>query len=181
MHNESVRLFIAILLPSKVQQEVARIEQVLQQADFFEGRYVSPDIAHITMKFIGDVDAEQIPAIHTALQSIQVTPCKAQLDKIDLFAKGDILKVVYLNVVSPELQALAEQFDLALHPWLEGRIFVNHITLARIKRVADKHVLREMVQQLEVNPIIFIINSFVLMQSVLTPEGPEYTTLFEYV
>jgi len=55
-----IRLFVAIELPAAVKQEIARAQEVLKVEHCFEGKYVNPEQVHITIKFIGAVQENQI-------------------------------------------------------------------------------------------------------------------------
>ena len=68
--QKKIRIFVAVELPVEVKREVARIQSVLSEAQLFEGGYVQPDIAHVTMKFIGDVDESDIVQIDHTLKKV---------------------------------------------------------------------------------------------------------------
>ena len=182
-NTKQVRLFVAVDMPDQVKQEVARIRQILQEQDVFEGRFVGPEQVHITMKFIGEVEPEVITQIDTALQTIEAKKGEAHLGALDVFSKGAHIKIIFLNIVCPELAALAEQVDNMLVPWAkkEDRPFVSHLTLARVKRVADRQKLLQALHTIQVTPLTFTIDSFVLKKSELKPEGPVYTDVARYV
>ncbi|HRN78116.1 MAG TPA: RNA 2',3'-cyclic phosphodiesterase [Candidatus Dependentiae bacterium] len=180
--KNKIRIFVAVELPVAVQKEIERVQHILKASALFEGRFANLQQSHITIKFIGDVMLKDIPSIHTALQDVIFSPSKAQLDRIGIFGTDHIIKVVYLNIVSPELAQLALTIDHQLEPWcmLEVREFVSHVTLARVKKVVDKKALLDFIEGITINPIIFTIDKFVLMESVLTPEGPDYKRLYVY-
>jgi RNA 2',3'-cyclic 3'-phosphodiesterase len=177
--SNQIRLFVAIELPVTVKQEIARVQADLKSAHCFEGKYVDPEQLHITMKFIGSVQADQLDVIIKALARISFVPCVAQLDRVGLFCTDGCIKIVYVNVVAPSLPALAADLDAQLLPWCqpEQRAFVSHVTLARVKHVEDRQRVYDVVNALKMKPIKFEINSFVLMQSVLGSDGPEYRML----
>jgi 2'-5' RNA ligase len=174
-----LRLFIAVELPELVKQEIVRIQATLKQEHCFEGTYVDPKQAHITMKFIGSVSAYHGEAIKKALASISFNASCAQLGNVDLFCSDDTIKIVYVHVIAPELPLLAAALDTQLLDWCkpEDRTFTSHVTLARVKWVADKQYMRNVIAAFAIKPIGFEVNSFVLMQSILTQLGPEYKTL----
>jgi len=180
--SNHIRLFVAVELPKLVKQEIVRVQAVLQSEHCFEGKYVNPEQAHITMKFIGSVQADQLDLIIKSLAGISFMPCVAQLKNVGLFCTDDFIKIVYANVLAPTLPALAADLDKQLLPWCqpEQRAFVSHVTLARVQHVEDRQRVHDVVNALVIEPIVFEINSFVLKQSVLTQTGPEYVTLHTY-
>ncbi len=177
--SDHIRLFVAIELPESVKQEIARIQAMLKSENCFEGKFINPEQAHITIKFIGSVQADQLDLIIQALASITFMPCVAQLNKVGLFCTDDCIKIVYANVIAPTLSVFAADLDAQLFSWCQPaqRVFVCHVTLARVKHVEDRQHMHDVVDALMIEPINFEINSFVLKQSVLTQAGPEYRTL----
>ncbi len=49
----------------------------------------------------------------------------------------------------------------------------------RVKQLHDEDVVRTFLRDVQVKPLAFTIDSFMLMKSVLTPTGPVYTVLKE--
>ena len=181
--NDQNRLFVAVDMPEVVQKEIERIKRVFQKQELFEGRFTKPDQVHITLKFIGKIATNQIEKIDTVLKTIYAHKITAQVGSVDVFTVGNRIKILYLNLLCPELAMLAEKVKSVLLPWCEKehRSFVSHATIARIKRVENKQRLLDFVRNFSVTPIDeFVIDSFVLKQSVLLPQGPEYTTLETY-
>jgi 2'-5' RNA ligase len=174
-----IRLFVAVELPQSVKQELIRIQKMLQAKNCFDGQYVDPERAHITLKFIGSVKTNELESIKNALAVVSLTPCIARLDKIGFFCEDDFIKVIYVNVIAPTLPKLVIDLDPLLLPWCQSEKlnFVSHVTIARVKHVQDKQCLVDTISSLSVEPIIFEINSFVLKQSILKHTGPEYRTL----
>lgn len=176
------RLFVAVDMPENVQQEVRKIQKALQKEPLFKGRFVKPENVHITVKFIGEVSNGDIENIEVVLRQIKAKKMEAYVGGVDVFTSRGRIKIIYLRVICQELADLAAQIEHALMPWCkkEERDFVSHATLARVKKVENKQELLDAVQNLSIEPVPFIISSFVLKESVLLPEGPEYTTLFTF-
>ncbi len=172
------RLFIAIEIPPSVIKEVKRIQQFLKKEEVFHGRYVDPNKAHITLKFLGDVEESKIPMIQKRLHTIKHQQMRAHLGNLDLFKSGDTnaVRVIFLSIVSPELAEIAKWIDDALTGLIahESRIFTPHLTIARVKEIADYDILADILDQFNVEPITFDITSFVLKQSKLSSDGPIY-------
>ena len=67
--NQRVRSFFAVALPEEARQAAARLAGRLRESDRGEGvRWVRPEGVHLTLKFLGDVPAEQVPEIAQAVQ-----------------------------------------------------------------------------------------------------------------
>lgn len=199
--HAGLRLFIAVELPQAVIDEVFRIQSYLKKRNLFEGTYTHQGGMHITLKFLGDTSPELLAQVTQALSLIgtpvilersrdavlaqehghMALPCR--VSGLDMFAAGQEIKILFLNVHSPELAVLVKQLDAALASWYtaEYRPFIAHVTLARVKRVPDREKLLAALTEFAVNQIDFTIDRFVLKKSELTPDGPIYTDIATYL
>lgn len=64
---ESIRTFIAIELPEPVKQELTDLETVLKKRCPPVVKWVEPSGIHLTLKFLGSVDADRIEEIEMAI------------------------------------------------------------------------------------------------------------------
>jgi len=174
--KDSVRLFVAVDMPDEVIQEIARVQNIIKQEALFEGKFVDPEQVHITLKFIGEVSTEQVPLIEKALLAIKDEAMEAQLSSLDVFAAGNHIKIIFLQIICPRLGYLAQKIEQTLLQWceVEKRSFVNHATIARIKWLKNKERLISLLRKLSVEPIQFTIDSFVLKESEFFAKGPVY-------
>jgi len=69
-----IRTFIAVELDPGFRENIREL-----QARFFcfNLKFVEPEIVHITLKFLGDVDESRIPLISSALDSMTCEPFEA--------------------------------------------------------------------------------------------------------
>lgn len=180
--NAYKRLFVAVEMPQLVIDEIMHIQRQLKKESLFTGNFVNSEHAHLTVKFIGDIALDQIEPIKNVLATIQSQRMQAQLGVLDVFYKGQFVKIIFIHIQCPELVKLAEQIETVLEPWVakEQRAFVNHLTLARVKHVPDVQQLISVLPQITVKLITFTFDSFVLKESELTPQGPVYTEVKRY-
>lgn len=61
-----MRLFIAAELPEELMEALAETSADLREC--VHGRYVGTDSLHVTLAFLGDVEAARVPAIEAALE-----------------------------------------------------------------------------------------------------------------
>ncbi len=182
-NTDLIRLFVAVDFQQVVIEEVQRIQTKLHRQRLFEGRFIKPDHVHLTLKFVGAVLEKELLPIASVLKIISHPIMKAQLSNVDVFFVDNLIKIIYLGVICPELESLAKKVEEKLTPWVEPeqRNFVSHATIARVKRVEDKQRLLGVVRQLEIQSLKFTFKAFVLKQSVLSVEGPQYTNLETYM
>lgn len=180
--QKAVRLFVSCAMPESVQREIVRFEQALKKSGLCQGTYVNPAYAHLTLAFLGEVEADDVSTVDEALQSVIFRPCLAKLSAIEWFEyRGDI-KIIYMGIACLPLLKLARSVQEALNSWLprEERKFVSHVTVVRVKKVPDPAKLREFMTQYRVEPVSFDISGFTLVQSGLTAQGAVHTMLKRY-
>ena len=117
-----------------------------------------------------------MPLIEKALSVIKGEAMEARLGSLDIFTIRNRIKIIFLQIISPRLDQLAQKIEQALSQWgqAEKRFFVSHATIARIKRLKNEERLLDLFRKLSVKPIQFSINSFVLKESKLSSKGPVY-------
>lgn len=176
-----MRTFIAIDLESEIRSALAEIKV----RSGFSGRavrWVRPASIHLTLKFLGDIDARAIPDVTTCMgeASRGVRPFTFRVEGLGCFPDTRRPRVFWAGVQEPEgkLGSLQARLDEALATIgfrKESRAFHPHLTLARFKgRVegASREDLtgREFFGEQEASAMI-------LFQSELRPSGAVYTPL----
>lgn len=175
-----VRLFVAIPVPEFARYRLARLQEDLPQLRWTEEKNI-----HLTLKFIGDVDPQQIKAIKARLRTVRVKPFLLSVFGVGVFPERGNPAVVWAGLGSahPHLFQLHKQIDDALFAFgiePDRRVYRPHITLSRCKGIVCDSLrpfLRKFAD-LETGP--FRVQHFQLCSSHLTPQGPEYSCLEEY-
>lgn len=160
-------------------------EQIREiQARFadFPLKFVDPEIVHITLKFLGDVEESKIPSLAAALDSMMCEPFEAQIEGVGVFPKPSNPKVLWLGGVG-NFKALHDEVESLLEPFKfekDEREFTAHATLARVKflKKDQKKTFVDIVKELKDLKLGSMrVNRLMLKKSTLTPEGPIYETL----
>lgn len=174
------RLFIAIDMPQEVNDAIVLIQKKLKDKQLFKGSFIQPEKLHLTLKFLGDIDNEQILKIKENLGNIKFKSFEAELNCIGFFPEH-IVRIIWLSIDADEIKILENQIEQSLS-WLQKpeSAFVSHITIARVKSVNNRNELINIIKEIKVPAIKFSINSFVLKQSELTSHGSIYTDLEKY-
>ncbi len=182
MSDLTKRLFIAINVPHEIQLEASEACSYFTHKGLFKGRCIPAENLHLTLKFLGDLELDQIPMIHEILSKISMHSFTITLGNLGAFTTNHIIKILYFDLISHWLPELARTIDYALEPIVprEERPFVSHVTLARIKSVADKNHFFKEVERYHMQKLQFKVTEFVLMESVLTSEGPLYKIVERY-
>ena len=176
-----IRIFIAVDLPKDYIEKITNIQSKFKH---FNVKLVEPDLVHITLKFLGDVNENKIEQIKEALDMINIPSFDARIGNIGVFPKPQYVKVVWLGAEG-NFEELHTNVEAALKPlkFKKDRSgYTAHATLARVKNIPkeDKDAFLNVLDELKDIEIgTFHVDSIKLKKSTLTPEGPIYETLYE--
>jgi 2'-5' RNA ligase len=156
-----VRLFVALEVPDQVRDGFAALIAELRGADSSfsksRARWVRPENLHVTLKFIGHVDAGKLDAIRAALAEVRLdSPVELRFRGLGFFPNGKRPRVFWAGIeASPNLAPLAGEIEARLAKVGisgETREFAPHLTLARfeppglsdgLSAIAQENVARE--------------------------------------
>lgn len=179
-----MRLFVALDLPEAVRTGLVELMSELKPAAR-DARWVRPEGMHITLKFIGNIDGEQLPEFRTALAPIRSgAPVEMQYRGIGFFPDARRPRVLWCGVeASPNLAELAAAIGSAVEPLgvaPESRAFVPHLTLARLDASNPENLLRAVEGMEQRNFGSASETKFHLYESILKTGGSEYKKLETY-
>jgi 2'-5' RNA ligase len=185
-----MRCFIAIDINQTIRAALGSLQQELQKkADIKKGgvTWVKPDAIHLTLKFLGEIEDEQLADVSDIVKDIAGRHKSFQLsiESVGCFG-GKSARVLWVGAGEGSENLLQLQKDLeqqlALAGWPpEEREFTGHLTLCRVKdsRAGVKLAqAAENYKQLKLGTIS--ADSLCVYQSQLTPAGPIYTVLGNY-
>ncbi|MEX1252993.1 MAG: RNA 2',3'-cyclic phosphodiesterase [Dehalococcoidia bacterium] len=181
-----LRLFVACELPDDVREALGRVQADLRRAGADSLRWVRPEGIHVTLKFLGEVDAERVDAVTSALAAaIEPFELRVRPSALGTFG-GDRLRVVWVGLEGDidALASLAGRVEGALEPLgfpRERRPFAPHLTLARPRDhvpPAELRTLASLVRRYQPPPLpSMTLREVNLMQSTLERGGSVYTKL----
>jgi RNA 2',3'-cyclic 3'-phosphodiesterase len=180
-----VRLFVALDLTEEIREAlrepIAKLKPLAKTA-----RWARPEGMHVTLKFIGHIDASRLEAIRAALGTVQSNaPVEVQIRGVGFFPDERRPRVLWCGIeASANLAPLAAEIERALEPLgirREERKFTPHLTLARLK---DSNGVQKFVRAAEeMKPRVFgsaSARDFHLFESVTKPSGAEYRKIESY-
>jgi len=188
------RLFVACELSDDVRRALGNVQDDLRRAIPVRLRWVRPEGIHITLKFLGEVEAARVGEIESALGAA-IDPFEARVRPAGLggfpsaslrASGGSRLRVVWVGLAGDVecLARLAERVDGALAPLgfpSEARPFAAHLTLARVPDEASPEDRRRLAGLLEGHSLAelpsMILTEAHLIRSVLEPGGSAYQRL----
>ncbi|MFQ6132194.1 MAG: RNA 2',3'-cyclic phosphodiesterase [Armatimonadota bacterium] len=182
----TVRSFVAVLLDHALRERLADAIRELRchRADV---KWVEPGNLHLTLKFLGPVAEERLPAVEQMVGQVAAAAGAFDLTCRGLGAFPNLRRprVVWAGVQqgAKELTELAKGLDARLQELgfqREKRPFSAHVTLGRVKSPINLHRLTEAVegqQEADFGPMR--VTAVHLMKSTLTPSGPIYAVVQE--
>jgi 2'-5' RNA ligase len=185
--NNMLRLFVAIELPPAVREALRSAQVGLKEARL-PVRWVNPEGAHLTLKFLGPTRPEQVPAISAALADAARAHRPFELETAGLGCFPDVRapRVVWLGLADAvqALGALRDDVERLIAPLgfpTEQRPFSPHLTLGRTSKDATRQDVARigpLITATHVPPAIhWRVGSISLMRADLGPAGPRYTRL----
>ena len=185
-----MRLFVALEIPSEVRDSFATLIKELRAADASfsknRARWVRPENLHITLKFIGHVDAGKLDPIRAVLTEVcSGNPVQLRFRGLGFFPGGKRPKVLWVGIeASPNLARLATEIDARLARLGilgETREFAPHLTLARFDPPGISEGLSAIAQEnVEREFGAVRTGEFHLFESKTKPAGAEYTRLASF-
>jgi 2'-5' RNA ligase len=147
---------------------------------------VKPDNIHLTLKFLGDINENQLKQISEGLTAIAINTesFKLGIGKIGAFPRINNPKTVWVGVEQNSLLIdLFEQLEeIASNSGIpkEKRSFSPHLTVGRVKFLSKENRFTSILTELEFEEEIIPVNSVSFIESRLTPEGPVYSVIHKY-
>ncbi len=185
---EQVRSFIAIELPDEVKKGLRELQAQLKAGGSAPVKWVDPANIHLTLKFLGNVAADRIDEISSAMtNAVQDTSTfKLEIKELGVFPNPRRVQIVWVGLGGEvdKLASLQQRIERGLEKLgfaPENRRFTPHLTLARIRDRAtprERERLGQLIAETEFATAQgFRVDSVKLMKSQLTPEGPIYSRL----
>ena len=185
---DKIRSFIAIELPRDLKLALSQLQEKLKSESSVPVKWVDPGNIHLTLKFLGDIDPEQVGPITSAIEDAVkgITPFNIEAGGLGVFPNIKHIQIIWVGLAGElvkleQLQKRIEEMLATLGFPSEKRPFTPHLTLARVRDYArpdDRLALGDLItktsfeQKYKIN-----VNSFFLIKSQLTREGPIYSRI----
>lgn len=157
------RLFTALEIPRDAALSLSLLRGGLPGA-----RWIDVENYHLTLRFIGDVEAPVADEIANALDRVRRTAFSLTLAGVGAFGSKKPHAVWAGTAPSPDLAALQGEIEricqrIGLSP--DPRKFVPHVTLARLRNSGAEDVARYLSARGNFSTLPFRVGRFVLMSS----------------
>lgn len=180
---ENLRLFVAInIIPD---ENFTMVYNGLKQTlDYNIIKWVDLHNIHITLRFLGDTNPDEVPIIKSALLNAknEISPFELTLEKTGIFGSKYDPRVIWFGIKdNPTLLNLYSNISKALEEaeyFTDRQNFVPHLTIGRIKEIRDKQFFQQIIDRFsEVKLLSQQVTEFSLFHSELKKQGPIYTCL----
>lgn len=186
--SEQFRLFIAVTLPEGVRTKIEEAQAVLRRAVPDSAvRWARRDQFHITLRFLGNVDACLVEPLAEAVQGAcrGFAAFRLRAEGIGFFPNARAPRVIWAGVNDRQnlLPRLQHAVEAGVRNFTgeetEGK-FIGHVTLSRIKGLsrAETEVAGRLVSGM--TQAFFgewTASNVEVIRSVLSPAGARYVTL----
>ena len=171
-----MRAFVSINIPENIKKQILEIQTKLPE---FFGKKTESENLHLTLKFLGEISNEKIGEIREKLRKVRYSNYQTYLDYSGFF-DNQKYGVVWLHL--PNCEGLQKILDETLYEigFEKESRFMSHLTIARIKKVADKEKFIEEIKQIKIPKVSFQVNGFYLMKSELCRDKRKYSIIEEY-
>ena len=188
-----MRLFVAVDLDERLKVAVARatdgLRRTLQPLGVARAvRWVAPAQLHLTLRFLGEVEADQGSRVREVLAPpLECSPFELAFGGAGVFPPRGAPRVLWVGLRRgvDELRLLFEAVETrvraaGLPP--ESRPFAAHLTLGRCRDVGrwstrQSVELRAALGAIDLEIGVLTVSEAVLYRSQLSPAGPRYEPL----
>ncbi|MCL5261104.1 MAG: RNA 2',3'-cyclic phosphodiesterase [Gammaproteobacteria bacterium] len=181
-HLKKIRAFFAIDIPDAIKAAIDKELQQFHNNPIYKNvKWVKPENWHITLRFLGNVSAEQLDMVKKeivpALKPIKAFP----LNLTDLIPFPSAKKI-HVLAIKPESIALLMQLAIIIDRVVvncevapEDRAFNPHLTVGRINYMGKMHFDGTPLGRFD-----FAVSEIKLYKSELTKAGSIYSLLANY-
>ncbi|MBN1754655.1 RNA 2',3'-cyclic phosphodiesterase [bacterium] len=188
MLNDSIRSFIALEIPAAIQMLIYR--ELIQKLKRLPVKvsWVKAENMHLTLKFLGDIQPQQVGGIGKSLENLVqgFEPLNLSTGSLGTFGSSRFPRVVWTGF-SGEIDQLTNLANAVIQICArmgfppEDRRFSPHLTLGRVRNPENGTLLLRKIEDLKVPVKEFQADRLVFMKSTLSPGGSIYEPLGEYI
>ena len=182
-----MRLFVALDLPDRRKEQLGNVVSELRACGA-DVRWVHAASMHLTLKFLGNVEPQEIAAIDGSLGRVAsaAAPTRGRLRGLGSFPHLRRPRLIWIGIETPDeelagLQAAVDDSCAELGFAAEKRRFHAHVTLGRVKSNRGvKQLASEVESRLDLDLGEVPVDAITLFESHLGPKGARYTPLGVY-
>ncbi len=163
------RMFLAYWPNQPVRE---RITQLIDHRLARVGRPVAPDNLHLTLVFLGQVNAIQLQQLLPVIDGLESEPIELVFDRLGWWPDSRVLWLAP-NSIPEQLEDLVSELRTSVNECgieVDKRPYRAHMTLVR--------KVRQLPSLPEITPVTWRVHKWVLVRSDTRPEGVRYTPVW---
>ncbi|MBW2604719.1 MAG: RNA 2',3'-cyclic phosphodiesterase [Deltaproteobacteria bacterium] len=182
--SKTIRTFIAVEIPGSIISKIRELQEGIK-VHGFKIRWIRSENIHLTLKFLGDVEAVKISEIAEAISKTAggYTPISLKAKGVGVFPGIKHPRVLWVGLTG-QLESLVrlqrtldENLQVLGFPG-EKRPFKGHLTMGRIKTKIDVKKFGDALMAFRsFESETFTAGQLILYKSELKPSGAVYTKL----
>ena len=183
--TDTIRTFVAVELSDSIKAHIAADIAQLRQEQIDNIRLVRPEGVHLTLKFLGDIDANRVPTVADAMTQAAAShaPFSLALGQPGVFPNANRARVLWIGVEGDLqllrlLQSDIEEALIAAGFPPEKQRFNPHLTIGRMHHKASREDRRRATDALAALTLpedrTIAVKAISLMKSTLLPGGAIY-------
>jgi 2'-5' RNA ligase len=168
--KERLRVFFALWPAPDLQGSLARWGRAMQRE--LGGRLTRTETIHLTLAFVGEVDSDRLDKLRGIGESVKGVAFDISIDRCGCWQHNGVAWAGS-ETTPPSLSALVRDLREKLRDEgfpVEERGFATHITLLR-------KAARGPLKWQPPEALVWVVESFALVRSVLSAEGSTYSEL----
>lgn len=179
--KDAVRTFICIEIPGSIAERIGNLQTKLKAIDA-QVSWTRPSNIHLTLKFLGAVEATRIQNVARAVQRAVagIHKFEIEISGAGCFPSTRSPRVLWIGL--PEVPDELKQLNANLEDELsregfarEKRKFSPHLTIGRLRAPKNATQLAEMLIESGFPAERFSASEVIVMRSDLKPTGSIYT------
>ncbi|MEO7509681.1 MAG: RNA 2',3'-cyclic phosphodiesterase [Pyrinomonadaceae bacterium] len=182
------RIFLAIEVPPSVKSLVTRhISMVQQQLSNTPVAWVPEDNLHLTLRFLGDVEHGQIPAIQEAASRAVAgqSPFDISISEAGSFPPEGLPRVLWLGVDDPDLaldrlHARVDAECAGIGFFNDDKPFRPHLTIGRIRHRSAARESDRVHREIAFERTLLTVSAVEVLQSKLSQQGAHHYLLSQH-
>lgn len=179
--DDVVRTFICIEIPDSIKQRIERLQEDLRPIKA-QVSWTKPANIHLTLKFLGNVEAPRIDRVHKAVEraAAGIGPFDVEVEGAGCFPSARNPRVLWIGLsrIPEALKQLSARIEdeLAREAFpAEKRKFSPHLTIGRVREPRNAGIVAEALIASGFASEAFEATEVIVMRSDLKPTGSIYT------
>lgn len=174
-----MRCFLSVDIDKNLMEKVFVTQKKLINMNI-DVKLVEPENLHFTVKFLGDVNENELNDVKTSLKDCVKGECKFKINifGVGYFGKTSYIRTLWLGLNEGESELIRLMKKVNDYVKIGEKNFNPHLTIGRVKSGKKRKILLDFLNEYKnVNIGEMEVNKIKLKSSDLTKKGPVYSDL----